>query len=172
LRVAELTGLHRQDLVLTTGAHVRCHGKGRKQRSTPLTTNTVATLREWLRAYDAEPNAPLFPTRTGGPLSTDSVEWLLHKYTTAAAARYPPLAGRTVTPHVLRHTAAMFLREAGVDISTIALWMGHESIASTQIYLHADLALKQRALDRTTPPGTTPARYKPPDPLLAFLQSL
>jgi integrase/recombinase XerD len=172
LRVAELTGLHRQDLVLTTGAHVRCHGKGRKQRSTPLTTNTIATLREWLRTYDAEPNAPLFPTRTGGPLSTDSVEWLLHKYTTAAAARCPPLAGRTVTPHVLRHTAAMLLREAGVDISTIALWMGHESIASTQIYLHADLALKQRALDRTTPPGTTPARYKPPDPLLAFLQSL
>ena len=97
---------------------------------------------------------------------------MVHKYTTAAAARYPPLTGRTVTPHVLRHTAAMLLRQAGVDISTIALWMGHESIASTQIYLHADLALKQRALDRTTPPGTTPARYKPPDPLLAFLQSL
>jgi integrase/recombinase XerD len=172
LRVAELTGLRRRDLVLTAGPHVRCYGKGRKQRSTPLTPQTVTTLREWLRANAIEPDSPLFPTRNGTRLSTDAVEWLLRKYTATAAANCPSLAARTVTPHVLRHSTAMFLREAGVDISTIALWLGHESIASTQIYLHADLAVKQRALERTTPPGIPTTRYRPPDPLLAFLDNL
>jgi len=172
LRVAELTGLRRCDLVLTAGPHIRCYGKGRKQRSTPLTTQTVTTLREWLHANDIGPDSPLFPTRKGTRLSTDAVEWLLRKYTAAATANCPSLRTRTVTPHVLRHSAAMFLREAGVDISTIALWLGHESIASTQIYLHADLAVKQRALERATPPGTPTTRYRPPDPLLAFLDNL
>jgi site-specific recombinase XerD len=172
LRVAELTGLRRRDLVLTTGPHVRCHGKGRKQRSTPLTAQSASALREWLRANDTHPDSPLFPTRAGTRLSTDAVEWLLRKYVTAAVGDCPSLATRTVTPHVLRHTAAMFLREAGVDISTIALWLGHESIASTQIYLHADLAVKQRALERTTPPGVAATRYRPPDTLLAFLDAL
>ena len=172
LRVAELTGLLREDAVLTTGPHVRCRGKGRKQRSTPLTAGTVTTLREWLKIHDAQPRLPLFPSRQGTPLSTDAIEWLVRKYATAAASRCPSLATRRITPHVLRHSTAMFLREAGVDISVIALWLGHESIASTQIYMHADLALKQRALDRTTPPEVTPNRYRPPDSLLAYLDTL
>jgi integrase/recombinase XerD len=107
LRVAELTGLHRQDLVLTTGAHVRCHGKGRKQRSTPLTTNTIATLREWLRTYDAEPNAPLFPTRTGRRLSIDAVQRLVRKHATTAARRCPTIRPEQLHPHVLRHSCVI-----------------------------------------------------------------
>jgi site-specific recombinase XerD len=172
LRVSELTGLRRGDLALSTGPHVRCHGKGRKQRATPLTTSTVTVLREWLAAYPGQPDSPLFPSRNGTPLSTDTVSWLLTKYATTAAVRCPSLTGKRVTPHTLRHTAAMFLREAGVDISVIALWLGHESIASTQIYLHADLAVKQRALDRTTQTEATTNRYQPPDALLAYLESL
>ena len=138
----------------------------------PLTAGTVTTLREWLKAHDAQPGSPLFPSRHGTPLSTDAVEWLVSKYATAAASRCPSLATRRITPHVLRHSAAMFLREAGVDISVIALWLGHESIASTQIYMHADLALKQRALDRSAPAEVTPNRYRPPDSLLAYLDAL
>lgn len=172
LRVAELTSLCRQDLTLTTGPHVRCRGKGRKQRATPLTAGTVTTLREWMKAHDAQPDSPLFPTRHGTPLSTDAVERLVKKYATAAATRCPSLATRRVTPHTLRHSAAMFLREAGVDISVIALWLGHESITSTQIYMHADLAVKQRALDRTIPARIAPNRYHPSDSLLNYLDSL
>ncbi|MHA7178412.1 tyrosine-type recombinase/integrase [Arthrobacter sp. Sr24] len=172
LRVSELTSLCRDDITLTSGPHVRCRGKGRKQRATPLTTGTVATLREWLNAHEGPPAAPLFPSRHGTPLSTDAVEWLLNKYVTVATSNCPSLATKRVTPHVLRHSAAMFLREAGVDISVIALWLGHESIASTQIYLHADLAIKQRALDKTTPLEHTPNRYKPTDSLLAYLDTL
>ena len=172
LRVAELTSLRRNDVVLTTGPHVRCQGKGRKQRATPLTASTVTTLREWLKANDAPTGAPLFPSRHGTPLSTDAVEWLVNKYATAATPHCPSLTNKRVTPHVLRHSAAMFLREAGVDISTIALWLGHESIASTQIYLHTDLAIKQRALDKTTPLDVTPNRYRPADSLLAYLDAL
>jgi integrase/recombinase XerD len=172
LRVAELTSLRRQDLTMTTGPHVRCRGKGRKQRATPLTSGTVTTLREWTKAHDAQPDSPLFPTRRGTPLSTDAVERLVKRYATAAEMRCPSLATRRVTPHTLRHTAAMFLREAGVDISVIALWLGHESIASTQIYMHADLAVKQRALDRTIPARIAPNRYHPSDALLNYLDSL
>jgi integrase/recombinase XerD len=172
LRVAELTGLRRTDVVLATGAHVRCLGKGRKLRSTPLTSGTVATLQEWLKAHDAPPESPLFPSRHGTALSSDAVEWMVSKYAAAAVSRCPSLASRRVTPHVLRHSAAMFLREAGVDISVIALWLGHQSIASTQIYMHADLAVKQRALDRATPLATTPNRYRPPDSLMAYLDAL
>jgi integrase/recombinase XerD len=172
LRVAELTSLRRQDLTMTTGPHVRCRGKGRKQRATPLTSGTVTTLREWMKAHDAQPDSPLFPTRRGTPLSTDAVERLVKRYATAAEMRCPSLATRRVTPHTLRHTAAMFLREAGVDISVIALWLGHESITSTQIYMHADLAAKQRALDRTIPARIAPNRYHPSDALLNYLDSL
>ena len=172
LRVAELTSLRRQDLTLTTGPHVRCRGKGRKQRATPLTAGTVTTLREWMKAHNAQPDSPLFPTRHGTPLSTDAVERLVKKYATAAATRCPSLATRRVTPHTLRHSAAMFLREAGVDISVIPLLLSHESITSTQIYMHADLAVKQRALDRTIPARIAPNRYHPSDSLLTYLNSL
>lgn len=172
LRVAELTGLTREDVVLATGPHVRCQGKGRKQRCTPLTAGSVATLREWMVTLSSAPSSPLFPSRKGARLSTDAVEWLVKKYAQAAASSCPSLATKRITPHVLRHTAAMFLREAGVDISVIALWLGHESIVSSQIYLHADLAVKQRALDKVAPLASTPNRYHPPDALLAYLESL
>lgn len=173
LRVSELTGLTCGDVHLGTGAHVRCHGKGRKNRATPLTAQTVAALRVWLRERAGDPDDPLFPTRRGGPLSTDAVAWLVAKHTATATVSCPSLASKHVTPHVLRHTAAMQLLQAGgIDISVIALWLGHESIQTTQVYLHADLELKERALARTTPPQTTPGRYRPPDPLLAFLEAL
>lgn len=172
LRVSEITGLTRGDLQLDTGAHVRCRGKGRKERVTPLTSQTVAVLRVWLRQQPGNPGDPLFPTRRGGRLSPDAIQWLVAKYTTVATPQCASLRGKHVTPHTLRHSAAMSLLQAGVDLSTIALWLGHESPRSTQPYLHADLALKERALARTAPPNTKPGRYRPPDTLLAFLKSL
>ncbi|MGH2781758.1 MAG: tyrosine-type recombinase/integrase, partial [Thermoleophilaceae bacterium] len=137
LRVSELTGLHCADVHLGTGAHVSCRGKGRKQRITPLTGATVAVLRVWLAERGGGPADPLFPTRTGTPLSRDAVERRLAKYTAIAAARHPSLRAKRVTAHVLRHTAAMRLLQAGVDTSVIALWLGHEQVDTTQIYLHA-----------------------------------
>ena len=172
LRVSELTSLTSKDLHLGTGAYVHCVGKGRKQRVTPLTRQTVAVMKVWLRERAGDPADPLFPGRRGQPLTTDAVAWLLAKHVTTATPHCPTLAGKNVTPHVLRHTTAMRLLQAGVDTSVIALWLGHESVQTTQIYLHADLALKERALARTTPPGTTPGRYRPPDKLLAFLEAL
>ena len=172
LRVSELTGLTIADVHLGAGPHVSCHGKGRKQRITPLTTVTVTVLRAWLAERQGEPVHPLFPNRTGGRLSRDAVEKRLAQHITAAEAECPSLKEKNVTAHTLRHTAAMRLLHAGVDTSVIALWLGHEQADTTQIYLHADLELKEKALARTTPTATTPGRYKPPDQLLAFLESL
>lgn len=172
LRVSELTGLTSGDVVLGTGAHVQCHGKGRKDRITPLTTQTVAVLRVWLAERMGGSGDPLFPTRTGRRLSSDTVEHVLATHVVTAQQRCPSLAGKHVTPHTLRHTAAMRLLEAEVDTSVIALWLGHASVKTTQIYLHAHLALKERALARTAPPHTTPGRYRAPDTLLAFLEGL
>jgi site-specific recombinase XerD len=172
LRVTELCGLNCGDLHLEVGAHLRCDGKGRKQRAVPLTTNTVAVLRTWLHERDGLADEPLFPTRTGRRLSRGAVERRVTTHAAIAAQRCPSLRGKTLTPHVLRHTAAMALLHAGVDISVIALWLGHEDIRATQMYLHADLAIKERALALVTPNGAKPGRYRPPDPLLAFLESL
>ena len=172
LRVSELTGLACGDVHLGAGAHVSCTGKGRKQRITPLTSGTVAVLRTWLTERGSQPSQPLFPARAGGRLSRDAVERRLAKHTATAAARCPSLNAKTVTAHTLRHTAAMRLLHAGTDTSVIALWLGHEQAETTQIYLHADLALKERALARTKPPDTKPGRYRPPDQLLAFLEAL
>jgi site-specific recombinase XerD len=172
LRVSELTGLTCDDIHLGSGAHVSCNGKGRKQRITPLTTGTVTVLRAWLAERRGQPSHPLFPTRTGSRLSRDAVERRIAKHTTTAAARCPSLTAKTITAHTLRHTAAMRLLHAGTDTSVIALWLGHEQADTTQIYLHADLALKERALARTTPPDAKPGRYRPPDQLLAFLEAL
>jgi integrase/recombinase XerD len=172
LRVSELTGLTIGDAHLGTGPHVSCTGKGRKQRITPLTTATVAVLRTWLAERRAQPGQPLFPNRTGGQLSRDAVEHRIAKHTAVAAARCPSMNAKTITAHTLRHTAAMRLLQAGTDTSVIALWLGHEQAETTQIYLHADLALKERALARTKPPNTRPGRYRPPDKLLAFLEAL
>jgi integrase/recombinase XerD len=172
LRVSELTGLTRGDVHLGTGPHVSCHGKGRKQRITPLTKVTVTVLRTWLAERRGDPAQPLFPNRTGGRLSRDAVEKRLAQHVATAAAQCPSLKAKNVTAHTLRHTAAMRLLHAGVDTSVIALWLGHEQADTTQIYLHADLELKEKALARTTPTDTKPGRYKPPDQLLAFLEAL
>jgi integrase/recombinase XerD len=172
LRLSELTQLTCQDVQLDDGAHVRCVGKGRKERCTPLNRLTVDILRIWLRELRGQPTDPLFPRQHGGLLSSDAVQRLVAKYAAMAESRSPSLRGKHVTPHVLRHTCAMQLLHAGVDSSVIALWLGHESVETTQIYVHADLALKERALARTTPPGVTPGRYRAPDALLAFLDDL
>jgi integrase/recombinase XerD len=172
LRVSELTALTRSDVHLGAGPHVRCLGKGRKERSTPLTTQVARALRTWLDERGGGPPDPLFPTSRGQPLSRDAVELLVARHVTTAQAACPTLRGKTVSPHVLRHTAAMSLLHAGVDVTVIALWLGHERAETTQIYIHADQTLKQRALDRTTPPGIRPGRYHPPDRLLAFLEQL
>jgi site-specific recombinase XerD len=172
LRVSELTGLARQDIHLGAGPHVRCHGKGRKDRATPLTGQTVKVLRTWLAELDPAPDSPLFPTQAGGPLSRDAVERLVAKHATAAADRCPSVKAKNVTPHTLRHTAAMSLLKAGVDTSVIALWLGHETPETTQVYLHADMTIKEQALARVHQPGTSPGRYRPPDTLLTFLETL
>jgi integrase/recombinase XerD len=160
------------DVEIGGGAHVRCHGKGRKERITPLTTEVCAVLRVWMAERRGGPDDVVFLSRRGGPLSSDGVAALVARHTRSAAGRCPSLPAKTVTPHVLRHTCAMRLLAVGVDTSVIALWLGHEGVETTQIYLHADLAIKQRALARTAPTGTAPGRYRPPDALLAFLESL
>ena len=172
LRVSEVTGLCCGDVELGRGAHVRCEGKGRKQRCTPLLPQTVAVLRAWLAERQGNPEDPLFPTTTGRRLSRDAVALALSKYATAAQQRCPSLKRKSVSPHVLRHSCAMALHREGVSEPVIALWLGHESVETVQIYVHADLGIKERALARTTPPRTKPGRYKARDPLLAFLQGL
>ncbi len=170
LRVSELAGSRCADLALGRGPHVRVTGKGRKQRVTPLTSHTVAVLRAWLGERGGTPADPVFPGPAGRPLSRDAIRKLVVKY--AHAADCPSLTAKQVGVHTLRHTCAMNLLHSGVDLATIALWLGHEDLRTVQVYLHADLALKERALARTTPPHTSPGRYHPPDPLLAYLESL
>jgi site-specific recombinase XerD len=172
LRVSEITGLRCEDIVLGTGAHVRCRGKGRKERCTPLRRDAVNALRRWLRERAASPNDPLFPNARGGQLSSDGVAYLLAQHVSAARRRCPSLARKRVSPHVLRHSTAMELLDHGVDRSVIALWLGHESAETTQMYLHASLELKEKALARTAPRNLPVGRYRPDDRLLAFLRSL
>lgn len=172
LRVSELTGLRREDVSLDAGAHVRCRGKGRKHRATPLRKDAVAVLKTWMAENDGPPSAPLFPSSRGGPLSRDAVEALLSRHLARASERRPSLKEKKATPHTLRHSTAMAFLQHGVDRSVIALWLGHESAETTQIYLHADMGLKERALAHTSPTKQAPARYRPGDQLLAFLEGL
>jgi len=172
LRVSELTGLVCGDVHLGSAPHVRCIGKGRKQRTTPLTNGVVTVLRTWLDERGGAAGDPLFSTSRGRRLSTDAVGLIVKRHVEAATQTCPTLASKHVTPHVLRHTAAMRLLHAGVDTSTIALWLGHEQVQTTQIYVHADQTIKERALARTAPVHTVPGRYRPPDSLLAFLEQL
>ena len=172
LRASELIGLSCADVHLGAGAHVSCNGKGRKQRITPLTSGTVAVLRAWMAERTGGPADPLFPTRTGRALSRDALERRLAGYVEDASADCSSLAHKRVTMHVFRHSAAMRLLQAGIDTSVIALWLGHEQIETTQIYLHADLQIKERALERTAPTTTKPGRFRPTDKLLAFLEAL
>jgi integrase/recombinase XerD len=172
LRLSELTGLQIQDVHLATGAHVRCSGKGRKERCTPLTKHTVAVLKAWLHESAKGSTEWLFPSVRGGRLSADAVQDLLAKHVAVAAQRCPSLRKKRVTPHVLRHAAAMELLQSGVDRSIIALWLGHESIETTQIYIDADLALKEKALAKTTPSNSKQRRFRAKDSLLEFLKGL
>ena len=172
LRVSELLALTRADAHLGAAPHVRATGKGRKERAVPLTRQTVAVLRVWTRENDGPPTSPLFPSRHGGRLTRDAIERRLAKHVDAARHGCSSLRTKRVSMHVLRHTTAMTLLGAGIDTSTIALWLGHEQERTTHVYLHADLALKQRTLDRITPPNGHPGRYRAPDTLLAFLEGL
>ncbi len=172
LRVSELTGLNCGDVMLGAGAHVRCEGKGRKQRAVPLARPTQAVLRSWLAERAGQPEDPLFPTRTGRRLSRDAVERRVATHTATAERLCPSLRAKNLHPHVMRHTAAMSLLHARVDVAVIALWLGHADIRSTDPYIHADMTIKERALALTTPASVRPGRYRPPDKLLAFLEGL
>lgn len=172
LRLSELTSLQRDDLSLGTGSHVRVIGKGRKERCTPLSRNTRSVMTAWLNEPLRVPGQPVFPNARGGRLSSHGVHYLLAKHVAAASNACASLKRKHVTPHVLRHTTAMDLLQAGVEQALIALWLGHESIETTQIYLDANLVLKEQILAKTTPPDGTPGRYRPDDKLLAFLKAL
>jgi integrase/recombinase XerD len=172
LRISEVAGLTRADVTLTTGAHVHTIGKGRKERRTPLIPSIKAVLKAWLAEVGEDPGAPLFPSTTGKQLSRDAIEHRLAHHLTAAARTCASLQAKSVTMHTLRHTAAMRLLLAGNDITVIALWLGHEQVSTTTIYLHADMTHKQQAIDRTKPLAAKPGRYQPTDALIAFLESL
>jgi site-specific recombinase XerD len=172
LRVSELIGLRCQDVALETGAHVRCTGKGRKTRCVPLRKETVGVLRHWLRERNSPPSEVLFPNARGQPLSRDGFEYVLAQHLKLARRTCASLTTKRVSPHVLRHSTAMNLLSNGVDCSIIALWLGHESIETTQVYLHASLELKEQALAHTRPFNVPCGRYQAPDQLLAFLKRL
>lgn len=172
LRASEIINLRRCDIVTGTGAHIRCEGKGRKQRSTPLRQDTLKILDVWLNERAGGADDPLFPTVRGTKLSRDALECLVRKHTLAASKSCPSLIGKRVSPHVLRHSTAMELLHHGVDQSVIALWLGHESVETTQVYIHADLRLKEQALARIAARESRPGRYRPDDALLAFLEAL
>lgn len=172
LRVSELTGLNCGDVTLGTGASVRCEGKGRKERAVPLTSPVETLLRLWLRERAGQPDDPLFSTRAGRRLSRDAVALRVSTHAATAAQRCPSLLGKKIHPHVLRHSCAMSLLQAGVDTSVIALWLGHAGVRSTDAYVHADMNIKEKALALTTPASATPGRYHPSDKTLAFLESL
>jgi site-specific recombinase XerD len=172
LRLSEMTGLKRKDLIVGAGAHLRLIGKGRKERCTPLAKSTLAVLKAWLREPQRGDGDVLFPNARGGRLSVHGVQYLLTKHRLAASRVCPSLKDKRVTVHRLRHTMAMDLLQAGVDRSVIALWLGHESVETTHIYLEATLAMKERALAKALPPSGKPGRYQPGDQLLGFLNSL
>lgn len=172
LRLSELTAIRRNALILGTGAHIQTLGKGRKERATPLTKQTVAILKAWLRQIPDRADATVFPSARGERLSADGVQYLLTKHVAVASKMCPSLQQRRITPHMLRHTTAMELLLAGMDRAVIALWLGHESVETTQIYLDANLAMKEQALAKTAPPEGKPRRFRPDDRLLAFLKGL
>lgn len=172
LRIAELPNLNHDDVTTGTGAYLRCIGKGRKERLTPLTSIVAAALQLWLKELAGSSDDPIFTTRTGQRLTRDAVALRITRHGVAAARQCPTLVGKRLTPHVLRRTAAMQLLHSGVDTTVIALWLGHADVRSTHASLHADLTIKERAVARTTPITTTPGRYRPPDTLLAFLEGL
>ena len=174
LRVSELIGLNVGDVVLgpSRQPHVRCRGKGRKERATPLRGDSAKALAEWLPERAGAAREPLFASNRNGRFSRDGIERIVRKYTRLASAACPSLAGKRVSPHTLRHTAAMELLRSGVGCTVIALWLGHESAETTQVYLHADMQIKKEAMERTRPVDVPKGVYRPDDKLLAFLNSL
>lgn len=172
LRLSELTSIGKDDVVLGVGSHVRVIGKGRKERCTPLSKASRLVMTAWLREPMKAPDQPVFPNASGGRLSSHGVQYLLAKHVATASKVCSSLTRKRVSPHVLRHTMAMDLKHEGVDLSTIALWLGHASIETTQIYLEADLEMKAEILEKITPVDGKPGRYRPGDALLAFLKSL
>ena len=172
LRASELINLRRDDVVTGTGAHLRCEGKGRKQRATPLRQEILQVLETWLKERGGADTDPLFPTQRGDKLSRDALEHLVRRHTLAAVKSCPSLSGKRVSPHVLRHSTAMNLLHHGVDQTVIALWLGHETVQTVQVYTHADLRLKEKALARLTATNSKPGHYRPDDKLLAFLEAL
>jgi integrase/recombinase XerD len=172
LRCSELINARGCDIVTGTGACIRCEGKGRKERCTPLRRETAKALAGWLKDQGGAGQDPLFPSQKGGKLSRDALEHIVRRHTLSASKSCPSLKGKRVSPHVLRHSAAMELLQHGVDQSVIALWLGHESVETTQVYIHADLRLKEKALARVNPRKNRHGRYRPDDDLLAFLEAL
>ena len=172
LRLSELTGLTRHDVFLGAGAHVRCVGKGRKERCTPLSKPAVAVLKKWIADDPTKATSLLFPSTRGGRLSADAVQRMVGNHVAIARETCPSLEKKRVTPHVFRHTAAMELLQAGVDRALIAIWLGHESVETTQLYLDADLAMKETILAKTNPVDSKAGRYHPGDRLLRFLKAL
>jgi site-specific recombinase XerD len=172
LRVSELCNLRNRDVTLGTGGHVRCTGKGRKERCTPLTRSVAKAIGAWMEEQHTQLDDPLFPNRAGRKLSTDGVQCILAKHVMIARHKCPSMGEKRVSPHVLRHTTAMNLLHSGVDMSGIALWLGHEHIETTHIYVEADLAMKEKILSQTATPGAKLQRFRPDDELLAFLKSL
>ena len=172
LRASELTQLRRKDLGLARGAHVRVKGKGRKERVTPLNRQTAMIMTAWLDELGGQEDDPVFPGPSGGPIGRDAVRKLVVRQAKAAGAECRTLATKQIGAHTLRHSCAMNMLRSGIDIATIALWLGHEDLRTVQRYLHADVELKERALARVAPPNTVPGRYMPPDHLLAFLEAL
>jgi len=172
LRASELVNLKCCDVVLEIGAHVRCVGKGRKLRATPLGSETVAAMKNWIKERSGTDQDPLFPTMRGDKMSRDALEHVVKRHTITAAKSCASLIGKRISPHVLRHSTAMNLLHHGIDQAVIALWLGHESIETTQMYIHADMMLKENALAKMTTLSSKPGRYKPDDKLLSFLESL
>lgn len=172
LRVSELTSLCWDSVILGKKAYITCTGKGRKERCTPLRNEAVTALQSWALECQSDPSDPVFPSTRGGHLSRDGIEYLVAKHTVTASRRCKSLKKKRVSPHVLRHTTAMELLQHGIDRSVIALWLGHESVSTTDIYLHADLQMKERALAKTTSPNLKSGRYKPSDQVLEFLNCL
>jgi integrase/recombinase XerD len=171
-RVSEIIAVRMKDICLDAAPSMTLHGKGRKERVVPLWKSTACLLRHWIKETDSEKDAPLFPGCRGQPLSRSGVEERLRRAVKSASAKCPSFSKRPISPHTFRHTTAMHMLQSGVDITVIALWLGHESISTTHMYIEADLAMKQKALDRLHAPGRQPHVYRAPDKLLEFLRAL
>lgn len=172
LRVSELIGLTYKDVVFGKGTHIYCHGKGRKERCVPVIKSTAKVLKNWMQEQNGDSDDPVFMNARGHSFSRDGVAYILKKYVKLAEQKCPSMRTKRVSPHVLRHTNAVNLLQAGVDQATIALWLGHESVETTQIYLHADMKYKEKILRKFAGDKRRSIRYKPDERLLAFLNNL